>query len=161
MRSPDARARVPPLGVPWRGYFARRARSDAGPVRTPRAGGGAGTSRVGPVRTPRAGGGAGTSRAGPVRTPGPFGRHAPGAARLLRAQSPFGRHASAASLEIFGGGWAGNVSPSRSSRIARSGFGSTSRGRVTSRPSVFGMTTSTIFTARNLSMIWRGGGRPA
>ena len=33
--------------------------------------------------------------------------------------------ASAASLEIFGGGWAGNVSPSRSSRIARSGFGST------------------------------------
>ena len=33
--------------------------------------------------------------------------------------------ASAASLEIFGGGWAGNVSPSRSSRTARSGFGST------------------------------------
>lgn len=33
--------------------------------------------------------------------------------------------ASAASPEIFGGGWAGNVSPSRSSRIARSGFGST------------------------------------
>ena len=33
--------------------------------------------------------------------------------------------ASVASLEIFGGGWAGNVSPSRSSRIARSGFGST------------------------------------
>ena len=50
MRSPDARARVPPLGAPRcgtdeqarsdatrrgrRGYFARRARSDAGPVRT-------------------------------------------------------------------------------------------------------------------------------
>ena len=33
--------------------------------------------------------------------------------------------ASAASPEIFGGGWAGNASPSRSSRIARSGFGST------------------------------------
>ena len=33
--------------------------------------------------------------------------------------------ASAASHEIFGGGWAGNASPSRSSRIARSGFGST------------------------------------
>ena len=33
--------------------------------------------------------------------------------------------ASAASLEIFGGGWVGNASPSRSSRIARSGFGST------------------------------------
>ena len=33
--------------------------------------------------------------------------------------------ASAASHEIFGGGWAGNVSPSRSSRIDRSGFGST------------------------------------
>ena len=32
---------------------------------------------------------------------------------------------SAASLEIFGGGWAGNVSSSRSTRIARSGFGST------------------------------------
>ena len=31
---------------------------------------------------------------------------------------------SAASPEIFGGGWAGNVSPSRSSRIDRSGFGS-------------------------------------
>ena len=33
--------------------------------------------------------------------------------------------ASAASPEILGGGWAGNVSPSWSSRIARSGFGST------------------------------------
>ena len=64
--------------------------------------------------------------------------------------------ASAASPEIFGGGWAGNVSPSRSSRTDRSGFGSTERGKVTIRPSVVGMTTSTIFTARNLSMIWRG-----
>ena len=56
-------------GIRWRGrdmYGRSEVKSCAGPARTPRAEGGAGTSRAGPVWTPRAGGGAGTSRAGPV-----------------------------------------------------------------------------------------------
>ena len=47
-------------------YGRSEVKSCAGPAQTPRAEGGAGTSRAGPVWTPRAGGGAGTSRAGPV-----------------------------------------------------------------------------------------------
>ena len=75
MRSADARARVPPLGVPRRGSFARRARSDA--TRRGRRGYFARWAR---------------SDAGPVRTLGPFGRPAPRAVlsrfRALRVDRP-------------------------------------------------------------------------
>ena len=58
--------------------------------------------------------------------------------------------------DILGGGWSGRVNPRRFKSKATSSFGSTERGRVTTLPSVVGITTLTILIVFRLVIICLG-----